>query len=171
MASTPLEYPMNNRLQLSVRDTLLYDVGDVYTLIKTGVTEELGCCFDYVIHQSTEMALDAIFYSTVASGERQIERYLIQRDMPELQAIRLSRAIFRLLFAILGVRSQLELGTDPYVYHLQKETGMMLLRRDKDAPLVSTDIESMIAEIQYTLDNGGYVPEKFRRLIDEHLRH
>lgn len=162
---------MTNRLQLSVGSTLLYDVGDAYALVKKGVTEELGCCFEYVYHQTVEMALEAIFFSTVSSGERQIERYLMQRDVPELAAIRLSRAVFTLLLSIIGVKGQSELGTDPYMYHLHKETGMLLVKRDKDSPIVGTDIESMIAEMQHTLDNGGYVPEKFRRLIDEHMRH
>jgi hypothetical protein len=158
----------------------LYDMESAVEVIRGAIVDAIGpYTFEPMYMRLFEYAIDYVFQGRISMAERHIEKQLMHHGVAHYNAIIASRKVFERIFEIFEVDNEAAFTGANYdyrIYHDERQVSVMKSNRNKVKGFnfltrSETNVETMIAEIQQTIDEGGYVPDRMRRILDEHRRH
>lgn len=154
-------------------DAYLMDIGEPVQFINDAVRKELGNCWPGPLERIVTQAIEHIFYGGILLGERVMERALLAMDIGQVEAIMISRKAFEVLNRALRVPGEKETHLQmAFEYRLFYKERAIAITRVKAKPVVDKRTpDDILEEITQCIDDGGFVPARLRRLLDEQRTH
>lgn len=149
-------------------ETFIIDVYEVYEYTRLALQEELGGgVFDAFLESLVSDTVMFVFHGDQSRGERTIERQLKKYFIEEMSCIKITRELFDRVYATLGVKCQLQLIGN-YDYSLDTVAKTLSLRcKTSNHRRTAMTVNDAIEDIDLSIEQGDWVPEKLRRTIDD----
>lgn len=154
-------------------NAFLMDIGEPVQFISDAVKKETGVCWAGPLERIVTQAIEHLFYGGILLGERVMERALLAMDIDQVEAIMISRKAFEVLNRALRVPGEKETHLQmAFEYRLFYKERAIAITRVKAKPITDHRTpDDIIEEITQCIDEGGFVPARLRRMLDEQRVH
>lgn len=151
----------------------LMDIGEPVQFISDAIKQELGNCWPSQLERIVTQAIEHIFYGGILLGERVMERALLAIDISPVEAIMISRKAFEVLNRSLRIPGEKETHLQmAFEYRLFYKERAIAITRVRAKPVVDKRTpDDILEEITQCIDDGGFVPARLRRMLDEQRVH
>lgn len=150
-------------------ETFILDIYEVYEYTRLALQEELGAgVFNTFLETVVSDTVMFIFHGDQSRGERAIERQLKKYFIDEIRSIQITRELFDRVYASLGVKCQQQLiGNYDYSLNSAAMTLSLRCKLSNYRRTVAPTVNDVIEDIDLSIEQGDWVPEKLRRTLDD----